>query len=564
MVQYQFIALAALAATAVTAATDKISVQVHRNLEIAKQSNVVVKFHCDEALTTHRRRLKSGASRTETIESLVNLLKEHTTKSQASVKSLLANQVESTAVEVATTWIQCSMYINNAPTDLVYKFAALPEVKSIYEPVTMTLDETQSNDKPASAVNDDIAWGVEKIQAPALWANGIEGEGIVVANIDSGVRYSHASLESNWRREYGWFDPYNKTNKLPDDEDGHGTSVMGVMVGTKGIGVAPKAKWIACKGLNYGFEESKLVECAQFLLCPHDKDINKCDPSKAPHVINGSFGHLTTDFYLEDIITKWREARIIPVFAIGNHGRQGCTYSGYPGISPQVIAVGNTDSYDYLAFGSSLGPSVLNKTLVKPDISAPGEHIPTSGHSSDDSFIRASGTSLAAPHVSGAIALYLSANNGASYDQVYRALTENVDTNTLTPPNKNCGDIPNTQYPNNLFGHGRLNIFEAVAASIRGLTLPPPSESTEVLNPNDDLSTCGTLEDKTHYVGGDLASFNLTTVESCCAECKKTPGCKVFVWYNLNGGLCRLKDTQGPKVDVDGATAGVLPAPASG
>ncbi|RHY47273.1 hypothetical protein DYB30_013638 [Aphanomyces astaci] len=428
MVQYQFIALAALAAIAVTAATDKISVQVHRNLEIAKQSNVAVKFHCDEALTTHRRRLKSGASRTETIESLVNLLKEHTTKSQASVKSLLANQVESTAVEVATTWIQCSMYINNAPTDLIYKFAALPEVKSIYEPVTMTLDETQSNDKPASAVNDDIAWGVEKIQAPALWANGIEGEGIVVANIDTGVRYTHESLESNWRREYGWFDPYNKTNQLPDDEDGHGTAVMGVMVGTKGIGVAPKAKWIACKGLNYGFEESKLVECAQFLLCPHDKDINKCDPSKAPHVINGSFGHLTTDFYLEDIITKWREARIIPVFAIGNHGRQGCTYSGYPGISPQVIAVGNTDSYDYLAFGSSLGPSVLNKTLVKPDISAPGEHIPTSGHSSDDSFIRASGTSLAAPHVSGAIALYLSANNGASYDQVYRALTENVDS----------------------------------------------------------------------------------------------------------------------------------------
>ncbi|ETV73053.1 hypothetical protein H257_12089 [Aphanomyces astaci] len=338
---------------------------------------------------------------------------------------------------------------------------------------------------------------------------------------------------------------------------------MGVMVGTKGIGVAPKAKWIACKGLNYGLEESKLVECTQFLLCPHDKDINKCDPSKAPHVINGSFGHLTRNFYLEDIITKWREARIIPVFAIGNHGRQGCTYSGYPGISPQVIAVGNTDSYDYLAFGSSLGPSVLNKTLVKPDISAPGEHIPTSGHSSDDSFIRASGTSLAAPHVSGAIALYLSANNGASYDQVYRALTENVDTNTLTPPNKNCGDIPNTQYPNNLFGHGRLNIFKAVAASIRGLTLPPPSESTQVLNPND-LSTCGTLEDNTHYIGGDLASFNLTTVESCCAECKKTPGCKVFVWYNLNGGLCRLKDTQGPKVDVDGAKAGVLPAPASG
>ncbi|RHY73845.1 hypothetical protein DYB30_013163, partial [Aphanomyces astaci] len=67
MVQYQFIALAALAVTAVTA---KISVQVHRNLEVSKQSNVVVQFHSDEALATHRRRLKAGASRTETIESL--------------------------------------------------------------------------------------------------------------------------------------------------------------------------------------------------------------------------------------------------------------------------------------------------------------------------------------------------------------------------------------------------------------------------------------------------------------------------------------------------------------
>ncbi|RQM11591.1 hypothetical protein B5M09_013528 [Aphanomyces astaci] len=185
MVQYQFMALA------VTAVTAKISVQVHRNLEIAKQSNVVVKFHCDEALSTHRRRLKVGASRTETIESLVDSLKEHTTKSQASVKSLLTDEVESTDVEVAgTTWIDCSMYVNNAPTNLVQKIAAVPEVESIYEPVTMTLDETKSNDKPASAVNEAIQWGVKKIQAPALWAKGIKGEGIVVANIDSGVHTS--------------------------------------------------------------------------------------------------------------------------------------------------------------------------------------------------------------------------------------------------------------------------------------------------------------------------------------------------------------------------------------
>ncbi|RQM19980.1 hypothetical protein B5M09_012755 [Aphanomyces astaci] len=291
MVQYRFMALAATAATAVTA---KISVQVHRNLEVAKQSNVVVKFHCHEALATHRRQLKGGASRTETIESLVDSLKEHTTTSQASVKSLLANQVESTAVEVASTWIDCSLYIDNAPTNLVQKIAALPEVKSIYEPVVMELSETKSDDKPASPVYDVIEWGIKKIQAPALWANNIKGEGIVVANIDTGVRHTHESLESNWRQEYGWFDLYNKTNQLPTDPMGHGTHVMATMVRTQGIGVAPKAKWIACKGCKGTCNQRMVVECAQFLLCPHDKDVNNCDSSKAPHVIN--FGKHRREF----------------------------------------------------------------------------------------------------------------------------------------------------------------------------------------------------------------------------------------------------------------------------
>ncbi|RHY94983.1 hypothetical protein DYB35_011436 [Aphanomyces astaci] len=522
MVQYRFMALAALAVTAVTG---KISVQVHRNLEVANQSNVVVQFYSDEALATHRRRLKGGASRTEIIKSLVDSLKEHTTTSQASVKSLLANQVESTAVEVGTTWIDSSI-----------------------------------DDEPANAVvNEAIGWGVKKIQAPALWAENIKGDGIVVANIDTGVRHTHESLKSNWRSEYGWFDPYNKT-ELPNNAEGHGTHVMGTMVGTNGIGVAPHAKWIACKGCGGRLcNPRKVVECGQFLLCPHDKDGNNCDSSKAPHVINISIGKHTKKFWLEDTITKWREVGIIPVFPNGNDGLKGCAYSDYPAGSPQVIAVGNTDSRDFLAFDSSLGPFGKRG---KPDISAPGVRIRSAVHSSNDGFSWRSGTSMSTPHVSGAIALYLSANKGASYDQVYKALTENVDTDTLSPPDKTCGGIPNTQYPNNLFGYGRLNIFKAVAASIPGLTLPPPSKSTQVLNPTVDLSTCGTLEVNTNYIGGDLTSVNLATAESCCAECKKTKGCKAFVWYTLNGGLCRLKDTQGPKVYVDGARAGVLPAPA--
>ncbi|RHY41802.1 hypothetical protein DYB34_012525 [Aphanomyces astaci] len=535
MVQYRFVALAA----ATTVATAKISVQVHRNLEVAKQSNVVVKFHCDEAHDTHRRRLKAGASRTETIESLVDSLKEHTTTSQASVKSFLANQLESTAVEVATTWIDCSMYIDNAPDDLVQKIAALPEVKSIYEPVAMALDETKSDDQPASAVDVVNQWGIEKIQAPALWAKGIKGDGIVVASIDTGVRHTHEALKSNWRKEYGWFDPYDET-KLPNDPRGHGTHIMGIMVGnTQGIGVAPNATWIACKGWTTTmFNRRELVKCAQFLLCPHDKDGNKCDPSKAPHVINNSWGEYDTHFDMEDTIKAWRGAGIIPVFSNGNDGaKEVCAYSSYPGASPQVIAVGSTDNMDFLDTHSSLGPSVKNRT--KPDISAPGVSIRSAVHTRDVGLSLRSGTSMAAPHVSGAIALYLSANKGASYDQVYTALTNNVDTDTLTPPNKSCGGIPNTQYPNNLFGYGRLNIFKAVTAT-----------------------TCGTLEDDTYYIGGNLGSTRQAAAESCCADCENTPGCKLFVWTDHNGGTCRLKHIKGQRVTVVGARAGLLPVPA--
>ncbi|RHY02162.1 hypothetical protein DYB25_011873 [Aphanomyces astaci] len=546
MVQYRFVVLAAAATTTVTA---KISVQVHRNLEVAKQSNIVVKFRCDEAHDTHRRRLKAGASRTETIKSLVNALEGHTATSQASVKSLLANQLESTAVEVATTWIDCSMYIDNAPGNIVQEIATLPEVESIDEPVTMALSETKSDNKPASDFNENIQWGIEKIQAPALWDKGIKGDGIVVANIDSGVRYTHESLKSNWRQEYGWFDPKGKT-ALPNDETGHGTHVMGIMVGnTQGIGVAPNAQWIACKACyNTSCAQHLVVKCAEFLLCPHDKDGNNRDCDMAPHVINSSLGKFTTDFWLERVITAWRLAGIIPVFPNGNDGAWGCSFSDYPAASPQVIAVGCTDFKDSVNFHSSLGPSVTK--LVKPDISAPGINIRSAAHSSDTAMRLDSGTSMSAPYVAGAIALYLSANRGATYDQVYMALTQNSDTETLSTPEFDlpCGDIPSTQYPNNHYGYGRLNIFKAL--TIR------PQKCTNC--PTKPPTTCGTVEDNTDYAGNNLVSTNQADVESCCADCKRITGCQLFVWTNHSGGTCWLKHTKGIKTTVVGAKAGLL------
>src|SRR5436309_2789214 len=71
-----------------------------------------------------------------------------------------------------------------------------------------------------------------------------------VSSIDTGVRYTHEALKGNWvGGSYGWYDPY-KGQATPYDDHGHGTHTMGTIAGSKGIGVAPGAKWMACKGCD--------------------------------------------------------------------------------------------------------------------------------------------------------------------------------------------------------------------------------------------------------------------------------------------------------------------------
>ena len=110
-----------------------------------------------------------------------------------------------------------------------------------------------------------IEWGVNKINAPNVWSSyNVRGEGIVVANIDSGVQFDHPALARQYRgrlangtfdHNYNWFDPSRicgNPSVAPCDNDGHGTHTMGTMVGDDGagnqIGVAPAARWIAAKG----------------------------------------------------------------------------------------------------------------------------------------------------------------------------------------------------------------------------------------------------------------------------------------------------------------------------
>lgn len=154
----------------------------------------------------------------------------------------------------------------------------------------------------------------------------------------------------------------------PNDQNGHGSHCAGIAVGrANGIGVAPEAKWIACRGLNGQGQgkESNLIKCGQFMLTANP----------LPNVVSNSWGGRTKKTFYNDIIKAWKGAGIIPVFSIGNNGPK-CRTTGYPGNTAGVISVGSTTNGDGVSKFSSRGPA---DSGMKPEVSAPGSEIVSSG-----------------------------------------------------------------------------------------------------------------------------------------------------------------------------------------
>ena len=180
------------------------------------------------------------------------------------------------------------------------------------------------------------------------------------------------------------------------------------------------------------------------------------ETNDAPDVVNCSWGqtwfHLITfcsPSYREDI-KAWRMAGIIPVFAAGNLGYYFPFFSGSsPATYPETISVGATDFLDVISFLSSRGPSNCDLSIF-PDVVAPGSSILTS--SPDGGYVFAGGgTSLAAPHVAGVVALILNANPDLTVDEIESVLKETAKPLGLF-------------HPNNTYGWGRVDALKAVEA----------------------------------------------------------------------------------------------------
>lgn len=301
----------------------------------------------------------------------------------------------------------------NLTTDVIYRLASNPNIQYI------------SFDSKVFTQLD--------IAAPAIKANyahdvGYRGKGITVAIVDTGVT-PHMDLTRPSNRIIGFKDFINNS-EAPYDDNGHGTHVAGIVAGNgyssrgKYTGIAPEANILAIKALDAqgSGNTSNIISAISYIVNTRDKYDTK--------VINLSIGSPANSSCKRDplcrAVVEAMNKGIIVVAAAGNSGPNNGTILS-PGINPNVITVGASNDNgtvsiadDTIANFSSRGPTI--EGISKPDLVAPGVNITSLSNTQLDGYRSSSGTSMAAPFISGTVALMLEKNKSLSPKAIGREL----------------------------------------------------------------------------------------------------------------------------------------------
>jgi subtilisin family serine protease len=310
------------------------------------------------------------------------------------------------ASHVQSLWIDNAIALHARPA-LITRLRHRADVRAIEPDRTLRIE-------PAALAATAAVPGasITATGAPALWAQGQTGRGVVVALMDTGIVPDFPQLASV---PGAWFDPYGE-HATPYDEDrhAHGTEVADIVVS-----MAPDVRVIAARVFSDGGRSttSSVHRVFEWALDP-DGDPRTDD---APSVVNGSWndapGNCLREFDAD--LAALRAAGVVPVFAAGNFG-PGTGSGASPASEPGAVAVGSVSSFDVVSDFSGRGPSPCGGATF-PTIAAYGEGIALQGPAGEAVV---SGTSFAAPQVTGAVALLAGMFPGATPAAIVNALVQ--------------------------------------------------------------------------------------------------------------------------------------------
>jgi len=480
------------------------------NLSIPGSKTVLVKMNSSLSLKALEDEVGSSSVQTPKI---VERLEKHLFEQIQKETPWLLDSKSDEIDEVTPLWLVGAVRVRGK-TSAIEKLLMVKGASNLTleraKPVHGFMDQSRSSNEvhdPNSLEQGSVGWGVRKIGAQEAWEKGAQGEGVVVAVLDSGVNVDHPDLAGNiWSNTgeqgtdadgnnrstngidddrngfvddvYGW--NFEENNNVIADFVGHGTQAAGVIAGqgANGVktGVAPKAKIMSlrsCCQLGGEIAESAIWEAIQYAMKHGARVIS----------MSVSMKHWGKPNYVQ-----WRRAsevlnvaKIVHVNSAGNRGQGNEPFNiGAPGSNPpawlhplqpqtgealsSMITVGAVDFEDHLRNYSSRGPVTWEEVqgyhdfpfkkggLIKPDVCGPSE-VPSLSLDGKNYTLSFGGTSSATPHIAGAVAVLLSDNPGLTVAQI----TESLQM-TATPIG---GDFTNK------CGAGRINVEASIEYSRR-------------------------------------------------------------------------------------------------
>lgn len=405
--------------------------------------------------------------RKEHHEIIVTALQEQAAATQCDLVAFLEKEKSLGRVgEFRTFWIGNYIYMKSLPA-VIHEAADREDVYKIYFNTPLRLIEPVEV-KISLRDGDGVESGIHAIKADSLWALGITGQGRLVSHLDTGVDGSHPAVANRWRGlepgvtpEEAWFDPVTSTT-FPFDSGYHGTHTMGTICGVSGqdsIGVAPEAKWISAAVIDRISMERTKVDAVSAFEWIADPDGDPFTVDDVPDVCSNSWGFSPIhhgvpkcDDFFWDAMDGCEAAGVAVVFAAGNEGSGSETLrtpSDRITSTTNCFSVGALDQQSQNIVGfSSRGPSGCDHVTIKPEVCARGENVRSS--MPGGSYGELSGTSMACPHVGGAVALLRQVDPDLTSAQVKELLYETATD--LGPAGED-----------NSYGMGIINLAAAYA-----------------------------------------------------------------------------------------------------